>query len=73
MGYAIIKSTLKSLARVRVSMLPCSGCGRDLTKVKTEETWTFVDVTKEEVFGGQVGQREVPGVVCPECDVTTAL
>lgn len=54
-------------------LLPCSNCGIDLFGRDCEETTALVDVTAGAVFAGRKGQREVPAVVCPECDEVTAL
>lgn len=52
--------------------LPCSGCGRDLQFVDTEETTAVVEDKPNPHFSGQE-VKEVPALVCPECGETTAL
>lgn len=55
------------------TLLPCSNCGTELFGKDCEETTKLVDVTSEPVFAGRKGQREVPGLICPECGATVAL
>lgn len=55
------------------ALLPCQNCGVDLMDYDCEQTTAVVDVTSEPVFAGQKGQREVPALVCPECQEVTAL
>lgn len=56
-----------------MTLLPCSGCGIDLSEVDAEETKTTVEVTSEPVFAGQPGKAEAPALICPECGEITAL
>lgn len=51
------------------TMVPCAGCGTDLTEHDARETTTMVDAADGLPFSGV--QREVPALVCPLCRVVT--
>jgi len=54
-------------------MLPCQNCGADLLHADAEETTALVKDGSGFQFGGKEATREVPALICPECDEVTAL